>query len=403
MMRTILLSCLLAACATAPVKELEVRPGALDATRFLEPTAQRARAAGAGPLDPIAALVVSEGEQIGSFVEVRTDRCVLVLARAGGSVRDVDLFVYSDGGDRLASDEAPEPDAAVIVCPPHPRRVYVAARIMVGTGMLAVGVMPVPPPRSDAVARAVGARGRPGDDTGKLAAWPGLERKVRERRKGLGSSWDDIRRVAMHVDPQAPGAVSVPIEARRCLDVLITPSEQVRSVDATVLNEEGRVVARGRPPGRDRTFVLCSATDETLTILVRPRMSSGLVAVIIGRSPPGAAVELGDGSVIDAVSPIAPLPKALERHAARTARLPAARELGRSQLEVARPSSMPIALGRGCTRIDAVGGEPLGSFTAELWSDQGERLSHARGGEVATLFHCGQAAKARIELAASER
>jgi hypothetical protein len=271
--------------------------------------------------------------------------------------------------------------------------------------MLALGVMLVPPERADRVSRAVGVRGRPGQDTGMLAAWPGLERKVRERRKALGSSWDDVRRLAMHVDARAPAAVSVPIEARRCLDVLVAPSDEVQAIDATVTDEEGRVLARGRPPGRDRAFVLCSASDATLTILVRPRLASGLVAVVVGRSPPGAASELDDAAWIDAVSPLVPMKEALERHRVRTQNLamPAAREIGHTDLAVGVPRALEVSLSRGCTRIDAVGGTPLGSFTAALWTDDGRRLSQARGGELATLFYCGAATKARVELNASER
>ncbi len=258
-------------CGPAPVPDgpegkdgsLRVVDEGVDPGPLLDPVAKTAAAAGAGGVQPVGAAVLGEGDQVGSFIEVPRGECLLAVARAGRSVRDVDLAVYSDAGDRLASDEAPDPRAAAMICPPHPRRVFVAARLVTGPGMLALGVMPVPTAKADAVAKAVGVRGRPGQDTGKLSAWPGLEKKIRDRRAAIGSRWDDARRVALPLDPRAYTTLSLVLPARRCLDVLVTPSSEIGGIEALVLAESGRVVARGKPPGRDRTF----ATSRTSALV----------------------------------------------------------------------------------------------------------------------------------------
>jgi len=394
-----------AAGPTGEPGELRVVAGGIDPAPLLNPVAEVAAAAGAGAVQPVGAAVLGEGDQVGSFVEVPQDECMLAVARAGRSVRDVDLVVYSDGGDRLASDEAPDPRAAVLICPPHPRRVFVAARLVTGPGMLALGVMSVPAAKADGVARAVGVRGRPGEDTGKLSAWPGLEKKIRDRRAAVGSRWEDVRRAALPLDPRAYTALSMVLPANRCLDVLVTPSSAIGGIEALVLEESGRVVARGKPPGRDRTFLLCSAVRQTLTLLLRPRSSSGVAAVVVGRSPEGAVDELATRAWVDAATPVVPLAQAVKRHRLRTKALAmgAPTQLAKATLGAGAPTVMKVDLAKGCSRIDVVGGKPLAQFTAELWSQDGRLLSRALGGETAALFHCGPAGKARLEVGARER
>jgi hypothetical protein len=376
----------------------------LDARALLAPVALAAAAAGAGSLAPIGAAVVGEGNQIGSFVEVRADDCLLALARAGPTMRDVDLFVFDDGGERLGSDESPEPHGAVLVCPPHPRRLYVAARVVSGTGIVALGVMPLAREAAAAVAVAVGARGGESGDSGQLAAWPGLETKIRERRRQLGSSWEDVRRLAMPLDPRAYAAVSVPLAAKRCVDVLVAPDDEVQGLDLLAVDEVGRVVARGRPPGRDRSLTLCSELKRSVTLMVRPRASGGLAAVVISRSPEGAAPEIAERTWIDAATPIVPLENAVVRHAEQMRAVggETPRRLATVRLSAGAVVAVPVSLGGGCTRLDVVGASPLAAFTAELWTEGGRRLASARGGESAALFHCGGQVSARLELTAVE-
>jgi hypothetical protein len=379
--------------------------GGLDPRRFLGETAARAVARGAGPLEPLGASLVSEGDHLGRFISVPVDSCVLALARTGASVRDVDLFVFDDAGDTLAADESPQPNAAVMVCPPHPRRLYVAARIVSGTGILALGVLPVPKDRADAVAKEVEVRGRPGEDTGKLAAWPGLESKLRERRANLGSTWEDVRRAALSLDPHAAAAVTVPLEGGRCLDVFATPSEEVSSIELEIVDARGRVVARGKPPDVDQGAVVCSSEKQDLTIMLRPRLSYGSAALVLARTPIGAAAALADRIDVSRLTPLDPLARAITRHGERTAQLTLdkPRSAGEATVKVGAPAVVSVSREPGCSRIDVIGGAPLGTFSAELWSDDGALIDGATGGAVATLFACNRApAKARVEVVSAE-
>lgn len=410
--RTVLVLALWCGC-TPPARNVrsggptrvEVAKGAIDPKPFLRDAVQAARAAGAGELVPIGAAALTEGDQIGSFVRVPDRECLLVIARGGSTAVDVDLFAYDDAGDRLAADEAPEARAAVLVCPPHPRRVYVTARLMTGAGIVALGVMPLPAARADAVAKAVAVRGRPGQDTGKLEAWPGLERQLREHRRLLGSRWDDIRRIALPLEPRAYTALTVTLGARRCLDVFVAPSDEIPGIDVLLLDERGRTLARGKPPGRDRALVLCSEEERRVTVMVRPRLTSGLAAVVIGTSPEGAASELMGHVWVDAVTALLPLAAAEDRLRALTKDLAIGPEQraasGRAELGAAKP--LPIRLEAGCTRIDVVAAVPLGHFEASLWSTDGRRLASAEGGAHATLFHCGPAVTVALEAVATER
>lgn len=394
----------LMACGTSPAPQpaatLRVVPEGIDATRMLSSLVTKAKAAGGGQFEPLGAAVLVENEQLGSFVEVPADDCLLAFARAGTSVRDVDLFAYSDGGDRLAADEAPLPDAAVVVCPPHPRRVYVTARVMAGSGVVALGVMTVSPETATAVARVVGAPQVLDDVASKLQAWANLERRVRERRNALGSRWEDVRRVAVPLDPRAHTAVSVPIGASRCLDVLVLPSDEVRSIDAMVVGRNGRVVARANPAGRDRSFVLCSSTDQALTVMVRPRISRGIAAVVIGRSPKGSVQEIAERHWVDGGTPLLPLARAVERNRERLEVLGVGKEVGSGQVALGSVATVALQLEAGCTRLDVVGGLPLGPFEASLWRDDGKLVGRSHASEHAALFWCGPAAGARLEVSA---
>lgn len=403
---------LLLACGCPPTHrpaphpdDVRVVPGAIDAKKLLNAVAEGAREAGAGELTAVGARIVTDGEQLGSFVEVPESDCVLVIARGGKSVSDIDLFVYTDGGDRLASDEAPDSRAAVMVCPPHPRRVYVVARSVSGEGMVALGVMRVAPDKADAVAKAVEVRGRPGEDTGKLATWPGLERAIRQRRLALGSKWEDLRRVAVPLSPRAYTSVTAEIESDRCLDVLVMPSDEIQGIDAAVIDDQGRTVARGKPPGKERGFVLCAREPQVVTIMMRPRVSSGLAAVILGRSERGAMDDVTDKTWVVAAAADVPLETARANHDKRVAklRLDPVEEVAVGDVSVGKTTLETFDLLAGCTRLDIVGGAPLGGFVAELWGTDGARAAQMHGGGYATTFTCGGPRKARFEIAATDQ
>lgn len=396
---------------TSPAKDrapttLRVAPDKVDGKLWLAPDAARATVAGAGALHIVGADIASEGDRVGAFVDVPDRECVIFIARTSPTIADVDLFAYEDDGSAFASDESPDADATLLVCPPHPRRLYVVARVMSGTGFLSVGAQSVPTAAADSVAQATGARGRPGQESGRLDAWPGLEAKIREHRVAVGSRWEDMRRVALPVGPRAASRVSVGIDAGRCADVLVVPSEEVASLEVVAEDATGRIFARGREQGRDRTLTLCSAEAAQVVIAVRPRASQGLVAVVIGRSQVGAEAEIAPSARIDHVTQTQDLSAARKAHdkalSARVSYGPA-KMVATGAARTGSRSAVPLELPAGCARVDVIAGKPLADVLAELWDERGTLLGEGRGGAVASLFTCGAGGAARLDVEALAR
>ncbi|MEZ4314880.1 MAG: hypothetical protein R3F14_43255 [Polyangiaceae bacterium] len=381
---------------------LQVSGAALDGTFLLAEDAALATTAGAGRLSVLGTEIAAEGDRVGAFVEIPRDECLLAYARPSPTIADVDLFAFEDDGSPFATDESPNQGGTLLVCPPHPRRLYIVARVMAGMGMLAVGAQTVAQSKSDAVAKVVHARGRPGEDTGRLDAWPGLESKLREHRTAVGGRWDDIRRVAVPVTPRAVARVSIALDAHRCADVLIAPSEEIASLDTVVEDANGRVIARARERGRDRSAVICAESAAEISVAMRPRASQGLVAVVIGRSAPGAAAEIAQSVFADHVTQpkdLATARSTLSR--ALTGRgysAPTATTTGSAR--TGQRTTVTVDVPAGCARLDLIPGAPLGSFRADLWDDQSALLTRTYGGTGATFFTCGKAGSFRTDIEA---
>jgi hypothetical protein len=375
-----------------------------DGLPLLTPDAALAIAAGAGPLKVVAADIVSEGDRLGGFVEVPEGECLLAFARPSPTIGDVDLFAYEDDGSPFSTDESPNQGGTVLVCPPHPRRLYVMARVMAGSGLLAIGVQSVPAAKSDAVARAVRARGRPGEDTGRLDAWPGLESKLREHRAAIGGKWEDVRRIAVPVTPRSTSRVSVALDPNRCADVLLVPSEEIASLDAVVEDEHGRAIARARERGRDRSVVVCATERAEISLALRPHSAEGLVAVVLGRSAPGAAAEIAQSVFAEHVTQTLDLPEAraaLER--ALSGHGYAAPKLaGTATARTGQRTSVTVDAPAGCARVDIVAAKPLGTFRADLWDDQSALAAQLYGGVRGTFFACGKGGAWRTDVEALE-
>ena len=85
---------------------------------------------------------------------VPRDDCVLGYARGSASIDDVDVAIYSEDGTTLAVDEGRDVHPTVMICAPHPDRMYLTAHVVEGEGFVAVGAQLVPKERAVVVARA---------------------------------------------------------------------------------------------------------------------------------------------------------------------------------------------------------------------------------------------------------
>lgn len=387
-----------------PVAALTVSPGPVKGEPLLQPSASLASAAGAGALRLLGASFVQEGDRIGSFIEVPADECALAFARGTTGLVEVDILSFEDSGDPVVNDESTGAEATILICPPHPRRLYVQARAVAGSGRLALGAQPVPPSASLAVAKATEARGLPGSDSGRYgAAWAGLEGRVAERRRALGSRWVDVRRAVLPLDARAATRISLTVAPGRCLDAFLSPGADVGAIDVAVEDSDGRIVAVAAALGRDRAAVLCSSVEAQVNLSVRPRASQGLVAVVVGESDAGAAAELRDPIVLSASRDM-PAARAAWDAARRAEGAAPPTTLASGTARVGELTGTSVDLPAGCARVDVLAASPLAGVSATLWDASGARIGAGTGGSVASLFTCAPAAhKAQIDVEALSR
>jgi hypothetical protein len=384
----------------APLAAPKVVPGALEARPLLGDLPVNAARLGAGPVAIVASGTMVEGERLGAFVEVPKDACLLAYGRSSPSLEDIDLAAFAEEGNPLAVDEGPDPRPTLLLCPPHPDRVYVAAHAASGEGLCVIAAQLVPKDRAPEVGHAVGARGALGGPPRTPEAWPGLEDKVRAHRTTIGGSWEEIRRVAVSTDTRVVSSVSFSIDEGGCTDALLVPDDDVALIDADVLDGDGRLVARAKE-GTTRSVTVCSPIALAGSLQVRPHVGRGLVAVVLAKAKPDTIKDLLTQPDIAWVAPAKPLDAV---RAARNALLAKAGYGGPSssvngQLQLARRMTVPVGLATdgSCTRIDVVAGAPLALVDAAVWDDAGSLLGDDEGADGATVFACGKG-KARVDL-----
>jgi hypothetical protein len=388
--------------ATAPLPAPRVAAGQLDARRLLGELPVRASRLGAGAPSLVAAAQAVDNGWVGGFVDVPHDDCVLGYARGSSSIDDVDIAIYSEEGTALAVDEGRDVHPTVMMCAPHPDRVYIAAHVVEGEGLVAVGAQLVPRERAVIVARALGARGLAAQGTRPADAWPGLDDAVRSHRVELGGTWQEFRRVALAVDARMPTYAALPIDAGECVDAVIVPDDDVALLDVEAIDDRGRVVARAREGSGSRTLTVCSPIQMAGTLSVRPHVGRGLAAVVLARAPGDASRDFSALPDVAWVAPTEPLEKAKGVRDALLAKsgYDAAVTTTSGTLTLGHRVSLPLdlkPLGGACGRIDIVAGAPLALVDARVWSDGGALLASAEASSSLTLFACARTG-ARLEL-----
>ncbi len=374
-----------------------------DPHRWLDHDTARARSAGAGDARVVKVGMGATGDRIEGMLSVPPDVCTLLVARGAKSVEDVDLFAYADDGTVLGSDEAPDAVPSLLVCPPHPRYIYVAARVAAGHGLVAIGAQRVSKADAARVGALLGAHGRPNEARGRIDAWPGLDERIAEHRRLIGATWQDVRKVAVPVDPRIATHVSAMVDQDRCLDVLVVPSDEVSHVELSVLAADGHTVGRAVATGRDRSLVVCSPTSEPITVELRPHVGRGLVAVVLSRTEPHVRPDARADVLGFDLSPVGDLADTRAKNDTRleASGYPQAKVVGRGQLVVGRRVSVDLEIPEGCSRLDVLSGRPVRGIDALLWKHDGSLVAHAESSGQATLFACGHGDKARLDVEAT--
>jgi len=387
-----------------------VVPGTLDGHVLLAEASAHATEAGAGPLSIVATGETAERERMGAFVEVPDGMCLLGYGRASRSVEDLDLAAFSDEGTPLAVDDAPDAHPTLLVCPPHPSRVYLAAVAASGEGLVAVGAQLVLPARAAVVAKAMSAHGTRTASSRAAEAWPGLDDHVRRHHDAEGGTWEVSRKIAVAVDARVPATIAFPLEADGCTDALVVPDEDVGALDVEALDDHGRLVARGGASDRDRAVTVCSEAAWTGTLTVRPHVGQGLVAIVLSHGRGDIAKRLT--AAPDLAWAAATLPTARARaerdaelvkagYVTATGALDGVLLVGSTR---STTPALPLEVSRAqpCWRFDVVGGAPAALLEATAWDDTGTRLGAAEGASSATVFACGTR-KPRIDIDARAR
>ncbi|MFO0637740.1 MAG: hypothetical protein U0183_00910 [Polyangiaceae bacterium] len=383
--------------AIAPPK---VEPGSIDVLSLVGDAPKRAVANGAGPHAIVAVGLVGEGQRLGAFVEASDDSCLLAYARGASAVEDLDLFALTDDGSPLALDESPDPRPAILVCPPRPRRFYLALQAANGEGMAVLVAHRVPKARARAVAVALGARGALGV-MARAEAFPGLEDAIRARRAALGGTWEESKRGSVAVDTHAPSFVAITAGAGDCFDVLVLPNDDVGLVEVELLDDEGRLVARARGPGETRGVVVCTEDPFAGTLRLRSHLGQGVCGYVLSRAPASYAKEAAvrpEVALHGVPLPLADAEKA-RNDALGRAGFAAPTTTSRGALVGAKIVSKTEVLKAACSRIDLVGGSPLRRGAVTAWSDAGKLLGEGDGLLGGVAYVCASG-KARIDIEA---
>jgi hypothetical protein len=390
-----------------PLPAPEVTRGELDGRALIGELSARAGRLGAGAPSLVASAEAVENGWLGGFIDVPGDQCVLSYARGSASIDDVDVAIYSEEGTSLAVDEGRDVHPTVLLCAPHPARVYVAAHVVEGEGLVAVGAQLVPPDRAVLVARARGARGGEMEGARPAGAWPGLEEAVRVHHLELGGNWEEFRRVALPVDSRAPTTVAFPVGQDQCVDALIVPGDTVALLDVEAVDADGRVVARSREGTSRPALTVCSSLEIAGALTIRPHVGVGLVAVVLARAPGDLARDLSPRPDVAWVAPTQPLDIVSRAHEALLTRngygapavsLSGSLVLGRRvsfALDL-KPPEVP------CKRVDVVAGAPLALVEARVVDDRGVVLASGEASSSVAVFACAHGG-VRIELEARAR
>jgi hypothetical protein len=391
----------------APPPAPKVIVGDLDALAVLGNAPSRATRAGAGQLSVVASSVAVDGERLGAFVEIPADTCLLAYARGAGSVDDLDLAAFGEDGSPVVVDEGPDAHPTVLLCPPHPDRIYLSAHVSSGEGLVTLAAHAVPRERAGDVGRALGARGGDGDGPRPADAWPGIDDQVRPHRAALGGKWDEFRKVAVTVDPRAPTFVNFAVDADQCVDAVVIPDDEVGQLELEAVDGEGRILAHAREGGRTRTLTLCSPFSVSASLALRPHAGRGLAAIVLARARGEVARDMAARADVAWTAATLPLDLARAKRNQELAKAGygAPRTTTNGQLAIGRRFSVQLELpkqGLGCERVDVVAGAPLAVVRASAWDDSGALVANGAGVESATIFICTRG-KARLDLDAEGR
>lgn len=338
------------------------------------------------------------GDRVATLVDLPESSCAVIIARGTETIEDLDLMAYGEDGAVLGMDEGADKTPAVLICPPHPTRLYVAARVAAGHGLVAIGIERLPPKDADAAAQQYHAKHRGNEAEARLSAWPGLAERIAEHRQRLGGKWTDVRRVAIPLDARLPTRLTASVEENRCLHALVLGGDEVAHIELTATDDDGHILGRAVNLGRDRSLVVCSGLSTTVGLELRPQAGRGIAALVLSQSEPGAAAQIDDALRIDRYA-TGSLDEARQKSEASVAGLgyPKAKVLKTGTLQLGRMDSTAFALPKGCSRLDVLSASPVREVSVRLWGADDALIAESDGRATPVLFACGNGGTVRLD------
>ncbi|HEY0465969.1 MAG TPA: hypothetical protein VGC79_17270 [Polyangiaceae bacterium] len=338
------------------------------------------------------------GDHVAALVDLPQASCAVFIARGTDTIQDLDLMIYGEDGAELGLDEGADKTPAVLVCPPHPARVYASARIAAGHGLVALGVERMPPEDAERAANTYHARQRSSEGDARLAAWPGLAERIAEHRRRLGGKWTDVRRIAVPLDARIPTRLSANVEEQRCLHALVLASDELSHIELSAVDQNGHILGRAASLGRDRSLVVCSSLATSLSFELRPQGGRGLAVLVLSQSEAGSAADVDDALRIDRYA-TGSLDDARQKNATRLEGLgyAKAKVLKTGTLLPGRLDSAAFALPKGCARLDILPAAPVRDISARLWSADDTLIAESDSRAAPVLFACSGGGPARLD------
>ena len=342
--------------------------------RWLATDGRRAQAAGAESAKILVAEAGAVGDRFSSVVDVDENDCLLLMARASEKIADLDLYAYGEDGTVLTIDDRPDAKPTILICPPHPRHIYVTARIATGQGTVAIGAHRVARDKSNPVRHALQLSTGQKDSEQSEIPQPDLEARVLTHHQTIGGKWITVAQSAITVDSRVPTVSGLLIQDDTCLDMLVVPSPQVFALDIELLDGSGRTLGRAPVADRERWLIACSHERRPVTLQIRPHEGYGSVVLLISRGTlemgrsTRRAIEMSDNQPLESL--VAEKHKVLER-------LGYSREsvLGQFWIERGFEHRVVASNDRGCTRFDVFSGAPSSGVQARLYTPDGDLLT----------------------------
>ena len=363
-----------------------------NASTWLDADSRRASGGGAEASVVVAVGAMARGEPLSGTIEVPKNDCILAIARGHRGLKDIDLFAYGDDGETLGVDEKPDRTPSLLICPPHPQRIFLVARAASGHGLAAIGAQRVNPRNAKRAQKLT-------QQKSKGPEFPGLREAHALHLRRLGGSWQQLRRVHVPLETRAATHISGHVREAACIDFFVLPSASATYLDATISDARGQIIGRLRRQGRARSVTLCSRIPQDVTLQIRPHAGNGVGAVVISESELSSRPR---ATMLLEASPTLSVAQAQQRKRNEFKKLGLGRAAFRSQgrLRVGRRSSHALTLGNDCNRIDLVAGAPLSGLSITLWDNSAHLLAKTQGYGDRTLVVCGAKGAGRLDLEA---